>query len=188
MIYNYYIYINIGYTKEVVELPINELIDEYLRKTDAHISDYEIMSYSVHHKNNSYSLTGKRNENYNGEFEKIRYQYLLNSKTLKFQNYTKHHILDGLERTNDAIIQSLADSVDSMKLLDIGLYLLNILLIFCLFYYYKFKIIAEKRNEILEIVDLLFLLPASITNKIPQIRDFIEFGNINEEEKKKGKI
>jgi len=180
LIYNYYIYINIGYTKEVVELPINELIDEYLRKTNAHISDYEIMSYSLRHINNPYSLTGKGDENLNNEFNEIKNQYLFNSRILKFQNYTKHHILEGLERSNDAIIQSSTNKVKNMKLLDIGLYIINILLILSLFCYYKFKIVAEKENEIREIVDLLFLLPASITNKIPQIRDFIEFGNIND--------
>ncbi|OUM61058.1 hypothetical protein PIROE2DRAFT_13054 [Piromyces sp. E2] len=168
-----------GYTKEVVQLPINELIDEYIRKTEAHVTDHEIMNYSIRHRDNIYSLKGKRNDDFNDELEKIREDYFFNSRVLKFQNYTKHHILSGMNRSNEAIIQDLSKGVFTMKIIGIILFAVNIILIIILFYYYYFRILSEKEKEILEIVDILFLLPAPLA-RIPQIRDFIEFGNIND--------
>jgi len=161
------------------------------------------MNYSIRHKNNSYSLLGKRNDgindeleeignddindelegmrndDINDELEEIRKDYLFNSKALKFQNYTKHHILSGMNRSNQAIIQNSNKGAFTMEIVGIALFVVNIILIIILFYYYYFRILAEKENEILEIVDILFLLPQSLA-RIPQIRDFIEFGNIND--------
>ena len=45
--------------------------------------------------------------------------------------------------------------------------------------YYLGQELSEYKFDI-EIVDILFLLPVSLSNRIPQIRDFMEFGNIND--------
>ncbi|ORY19336.1 hypothetical protein LY90DRAFT_677099 [Neocallimastix californiae] len=144
----------IDFTKNMVKLGLNELIDEYLTKSKSILNKSQIKKY----KNEKYI--------YHYEYENNRFKnYCLNDSDFRFQYEVISHCINGLDKFYTILFDSLFENVRSTIYTTIycsliGLVLLSISIII------SRKSIKTSNKVLREMVDLIFIIPTSTINMI----------------------
>jgi hypothetical protein len=156
----------IGYTKAISELPLDDLITYYINAAKSYIAN---------------NLNNSPTNFYNVSSCIETLVYLGANKDIQLMGNIQDDIIDGLKKFDQIIIQLLKSknisAIEFSIILLVTCFIINILV-------YKFKIksiVNEKINEMNDLITLAFMIPRDVINKAPPYKDFIETGETNDD-------
>jgi len=157
-----------GFTEEVANLPINELIREYLFYVEDFIKDVNTTSKYV-----VLPLTSKENI-------KIIYDQFIENDFFKLQNDLIDNIVGDIQFIDDELIKLSVGMIESFNdsmliIISIGVVLIIIIVIFVLN-----RMFVNKIREMNTLISFLFLVPYSIVNKNEKFKRFLETSQTDE--------
>jgi len=159
----------INITKNFVKLGVNEVIDELIEKCKAILKKSRVKNY-------------KTEENIYGEGENYINKVInaFNSPEFYFELLIVQHIFDALVKFDNILYNNIFESIQGTILYLMFITVVGVISITsATIITYKTVI---KANEMMnEIVNIIFVIPTSTINMIPQFKKFIETGSFEEE-------
>jgi len=164
----------IGYVEDIVTLPLNDLIEEsisrvhrLLRETDfTYLSSYTDLSLG-------------------GGITKKKAVKLINevktNDVLRFQNLTLQHIVSGLQEFDVLLLDYVDNATKKSYIIVIILFALSAIISPYIYFTSLKKMAKVKMIEMEELVNIVFTIPTSTINIVPQYRRFIETSEINDD-------
>ncbi|ORX43142.1 hypothetical protein BCR36DRAFT_146999 [Piromyces finnis] len=163
----------IGYVEDVVTLPLNDLIKEnvskvyrLLRETDfSYLNSIPNLFADEINKEKAVSLIDSINTN----------------DVLKFQNLTMNHIVSGLQEFDTLLLDYIGLQTKSSYIFVIVLFIVSAVISPYIYFSSLKKMAKNKMIEMEELVNIVFAIPTSTINIVPQYRRFIETSEINDD-------
>ncbi|ORY74001.1 hypothetical protein LY90DRAFT_666452 [Neocallimastix californiae] len=157
-----------GFTEEVANLPINELIREYLFYVEDFVRD-------VSNTDKYVVLPPTSKENI-----KIIYDQFIDSDFFKLQNGLIDNIIGDIQYIDDELINLSVGMIESfynnmLVIICVGVVLIIIIVIFVLN-----RLFVNKIKEMNTLISFLFLVPTSIANKNEKYKRFLETSQTDE--------
>jgi len=163
----------IGYVQDIVTLPLNDLIQEnisrvhrLLRETDfSYLNSFSNLSYGGITKEKAVELIYE----------------VKNNDILRFQNLTLNHIVNGLQEFDVLLLDYVQSQTKSSYILVIILFVISAIISPYIYFTSLKKMAKVKMVEMEELVNIVFTIPQSTINIVPQYRRFIETSEINDD-------
>ncbi|ORX77653.1 hypothetical protein BCR32DRAFT_270507 [Anaeromyces robustus] len=159
---------NIGYTKSLLILGINEIVDELVTSGTSIVNMAKIRNYKKDYDNVNNEITAEKfmnnclgNPYYLFQFKML--DYILPT-VLKLEGILYDKNVDTVKSTLFNMIYIIA--------LGIILYIISSIL--------TYKIVQSTNKTTNELVNIVFLIPQTTINMIPQFKKFIESGSFEE--------
>jgi len=159
-----------GYTKNMVKGGLNALIDEYVDKAKT------ILYQSNLKKCKSYDFIYKPLTTPIG----ISMMISVQNPEVSFQIYTMNHILGGLTKFSNIMYDNVQNTIKTIMLYIFAIFMITGGFVSGSFFI-TFKIILNTKKVLRELVNIVFLVPQSTVNMVPQFKRFIETGSFEEE-------
>ncbi|KAL6597662.1 hypothetical protein U3516DRAFT_564382 [Neocallimastix sp. 'constans'] len=161
--------IDIGFTKIIVKLGLNELLEEYLDRSKSILKKSNIKKYKneEHIYQYKYDINQFRN-------------YCLNDADFRFQYETLSHCINGLDKFYVILFDTLFDELRSTMYTMVCCSLIGVILI-SISFIISYRSIKNKNKILREMVDIIFIIPNSTVNMVPQLKRFIETASFEEE-------
>eukprot|EP00833_Pecoramyces_ruminatium_P005484 jgi/Orpsp1_1/1179516/evm.model.c7180000069650.1 len=163
----------IGYVQDIVTLPLNDLIQENISKV------YRLLRETDFSYLNSFSNL------FAGGIDKEGAQKILDTMNtndvLRFQNLTMFHIIAGLQEFDQLLLDYVDNSSDNTFLYVIILFICSAIISPYIYFTSLKKMAKIKMVEMEELVNIVFTIPTSTINIVPQYRRFIETSEINDD-------
>jgi hypothetical protein len=163
----------IGYVQDIVTLPLNDLIQENISRA------YKLLRETDFSYLNSYTNL------FAGGLTKQSAQNLLETfrtnDVLRFQNLTMFHIVVGLQEFDQLLLDYVEDSSETTFILVIVLFVVSAIISPYIYFTSLKKMAKVKMIEMEELVNIVFTIPQSTINIVPQYRRFIETSEINDD-------
>ncbi|OUM60064.1 hypothetical protein PIROE2DRAFT_14256 [Piromyces sp. E2] len=153
----------------MIKSPVNELIDEYLEKSKSILRRSLISEYKT------------ENHIYHDKIDSTRFRKIcLGDPDFLFQYKVITHCINGLDKFYNVLFESLFKTVRettyNMIFLSIGGSLLVIIsFLIC------YRSIISDHKILYEMVDIIFIIPKSTINMVPQLKRFIETASFEDE-------
>jgi len=159
-----------GYTKTMVKRGLNALIDEYVDRAKA------VLYHSSIKKSKSYEYI------YQPLTKPLGVSMLIcvQQPEISFQIYTLPHILGGLTKFSNIMYDNVQESIRSIMLYIIVIFMITGGFVSGSFFL-TFKIILKTKKSLEELANIVFLVPQSTINMVPQYKRFIETASFEEE-------
>ena len=156
-------------TKNMLKSGLNGLIDEFLEKTKTILSKTNIKQYKTMDL-----IYGPQED----MLSKIIYAY--SDNPFQFELDIIQSIFTGLEKFDDILYNNIYESINGILLYLTFITIIGVIsIITASIVTYKTVI---KTNEVLnELVNIIFIIPSSTINMIPQFKRFIETGSFEED-------
>jgi len=163
-------YIALDVTRNIIKLNLNELIDEFLTKAKSVLYKSHVHDY----KNEDHIY----NSNIESDMDFILKCF--DDTDFLFQFYIIDHLGAGLLKYDKIVYNNMFTSIRSTILFLILIFFVGMFLIIVSFIISIRSI--KKASQILnELVNMIFVVPTSTVNMIPQFKRFIETGSFEEE-------
>ncbi|ORX86349.1 hypothetical protein BCR32DRAFT_290074 [Anaeromyces robustus] len=163
----------IGYVRDIITLPLNDLIQENIARV------YKLLRETDFSYLNSFEnlfAGGITKE----EATDIIYQ-INNNDVLKFQNHTMNHIISGLQEFDQLLLDYVESSSTTTFIVMIVLFVVSAIISPYIYFTSLKKMAKVKIIEMEELVNIVFTIPTSTINIVPQYRRFIETSEINDD-------
>jgi len=163
----------IGYVQDIVTLPLNDLIQENISKVYRLLreTDFSYLSTYANLFAGGIDQEGAR---------KIL-DTLHTNDVLRFQNLTMFHIITGLQEFDQLLLDYVKESSDTTFLLVIILFICSAVISPYIYFASLKKMAKVKMVEMEELVNIVFTIPTSTINIVPQYIRFIETSEINDD-------
>ncbi|OUM61736.1 hypothetical protein PIROE2DRAFT_12191 [Piromyces sp. E2] len=161
---------SIEVTKNIVKLGLNELIEEFIDKAKATLYGSHIIEF-------------KNEDHMYGSIIESNLDFILkcfDDGNFLFQFNTADHVIGALTKFDDLLYDNLFQSLKSVSLYLVFIVIGGTILIIISFFitYRTIKLTSDTLNEL---VNMIFIIPTSTINMIPQFKRFIETGSFEEE-------
>ncbi|ORX80700.1 hypothetical protein BCR32DRAFT_19092 [Anaeromyces robustus] len=158
-------------TQQILKIGINEIIDEYLDKLKAIIKSVDIKeSRSIEHMYGSTDISSYIYKVF-AAFADANFNFELNSI---------NHIFAGLEKFDEIMYEIVFESIRSTLLYMVTITIVGIIII-GITIIISYRVIITTNETLNELVNVIFLIPQSTVNMIPQFKRFIETGSFEEQ-------
>jgi len=164
----------IGYVEDIVTLPLNDLIEESISRVHRLLRETDFTYLS------SYSELAA-----GGGITKEKAVKLINdvktNDVLRFQNLTLQHIVSGLQEFDVLLLDYVDNATKKSYIIVIILFVVSAIISPYIYFTSLKKMAKVKMVEMEELVNIVFTIPTSTINIVPQYRRFIETSEINDD-------
>ncbi|OUM68445.1 hypothetical protein PIROE2DRAFT_58097 [Piromyces sp. E2] len=157
------------YTESIVKLGLNELIDEFLDKMKVILMKSKIKNI----KNTQYIY-------YNDHNFIIKAISAYTTPEFLFELNIMQHILAGLEKFDSILYNNIYESIRTSVITLLIITIVGVVLIISAALM-TYRTVVETNESLNELVDIIFIIPQSTINMIPQFKRFIETSSFEEE-------
>ncbi|ORX50292.1 hypothetical protein BCR36DRAFT_57982 [Piromyces finnis] len=160
----------IDVTKTVVKFGLNELIEEYIDKAKSTLHKSQIRDI-------------KNEENIYGSIATLNNEFLLEcfgNANFLFQHKVIDHLIAGLIKFDNILYENLFQSMKT-TLYNLILIIICGIILIILSLIISLRAIRKTSETLNELVNMIFVVPTSSVNMIPQFKRFIETGSFEEE-------
>ncbi|ORX52160.1 hypothetical protein BCR36DRAFT_582656 [Piromyces finnis] len=156
----------IGYSKNIAELPLDDLINYYIRVSEAYITNNQNNNFTDYYDTQSCCQT---------------IQNINEDKEIQLQQKLQEDIIYGLEKFDHIIIEELKGKNTLCIELTI-IFIVVCLIINIMVYRVNIKsVMNEKKHEMNDLITLAFMIPRDVINKVSLYKKFIETGETNDD-------
>jgi hypothetical protein len=160
---------DIGFTKNAIKMHLNEFVDEMIERFKVILKSSKLKDFKTY------------DHMYKNIYDNTRLFMAFQSSDFYFELVAIEHLFAGLEKFDTILYDMLFESIRSTMVYLIIIIFVGISLI-SLAFLIIYKMIKSTNENLNELVNLIFIIPPSTINMIPQFKRFIETGGADEEE------
>ncbi|OUM67884.1 hypothetical protein PIROE2DRAFT_58476 [Piromyces sp. E2] len=160
----------IGFTKNIVQMGMNEILDEMINAGMAIVQSVNIKDYKTNENLYENFLVGSK--------ECIERCFM--NPNFYFIYSILDHAIAALKKSEEVLFSNVMQSVRETMTYLIFIILLDIIL-FIVSFVITYRVMKSTNKILEELVNIIFLIPQSTINMIPQFKRFIETGSFEEE-------
>jgi len=159
----------LGFTKNAIKMHLNEFVDEMIERFKVILKSSKLKDFKTY------------DHMYKNIYDNTRLFMAFQSSDFYFELVAIEHLFAGLEKFDTILYDMLFESIRSTMVYLIIIIFVGISLI-SLAFLIIYKMIKSTNENLNELVNLIFIIPPSTINMIPQFKRFIETGGADEEE------
>ncbi|ORX47805.1 hypothetical protein BCR36DRAFT_355165 [Piromyces finnis] len=160
--------LEIDYTKKMLKLSLNEFIDELCEKMKSILYSSNIKNFKT------------MDHMYKNIYDNTRLFLAFGNVDFYFELLAIEHLFAGLEKFDAILYENLYSSIKSTMAYLVFIIFVGIILISIAFIMI-YSMIKSTNERLTELVNMIFIVPPSTINMIPQFKRFIETSSFEEE-------